>query len=92
MNVPIVDDEVLENSETLELTLQGLPGLNSNITLAPVDAVVEITENDGRYGDHMVALKVVDLFTVIHFRITVDFMSNRLCLLAFVNRNTSPAS
>ena len=50
MGVPIVDDTILENVvETIEVILESTPGLDSNITLDPVNGVVEITENDGRY-------------------------------------------
>ena len=55
MNVSIVDDTILENVvETIEVILESTPGLNSNITLDPVNGVVEITDNDGRYDDCMV--------------------------------------
>ena len=44
MKVPIVDDTILENVvETIEVILESTPGLNSNITLDPVNGVVEIT-------------------------------------------------
>ena len=50
VNVTIVDDEVLEREvESFTVTLQRTTGLNNRITLNPVDGVVEITDNDGKY-------------------------------------------
>ena len=42
MDIPIVDDDVLENSELFNVTLER-NGLDSRITLNPVDGLVEIT-------------------------------------------------
>ena len=47
--VSIIDDTTLENSETFHITLERTPGLSSDITLDPVNGVVEITDNDGKY-------------------------------------------
>ena len=47
VTVTIVDDEVLENVESFNVTLERTPGLDMRITLDPVDAVVEITDDDG---------------------------------------------
>ena len=47
VNVTIVDDLVDEPLEFFDYTLEGTPGLDSRITLDPVDGVVEITDNDG---------------------------------------------
>ena len=44
--IPIVDDDVLENSELFNVSLER-NGLDSRITLDPVDGLVEITDNDG---------------------------------------------
>ena len=44
--IPIVDDDVLENSELFNVTLER-NGLDTRITLDPVDGLVEITDNDG---------------------------------------------
>ena len=41
--IPIVDDEVPENTEFFNLTLKR----NGRIQLDPVDGIVEITDNDG---------------------------------------------
>ena len=50
VNVTIVDDDVLETVvESFTVTLERTPGLDSRITLRPVDGVVEITDNDGEY-------------------------------------------
>ena len=49
VNVVIVDDDVLENVESFDVTLERTPGLDSRITLDPVDTVVEITDDDGEY-------------------------------------------
>ena len=45
MNISIVD--------TLNVTLERTPNLDSRITLDPVNGVVEITENDGVYNDYV---------------------------------------
>ena len=45
VNVTIVDDEVLEMTESFTVTLERTPGLDSRITLDPVDGVVEITDD-----------------------------------------------
>ena len=47
LNVTIVDDEVLEMTESFTLTLERTPGLDSTIKLDPVDGVVNITD-DGK--------------------------------------------
>ena len=49
VDVPIVDDEIVENVDTFEVTLERPPGLDSSITLVPVDGIVEISDNDGKY-------------------------------------------
>ena len=48
VDIPIVDDDVLENSELFNVTLER-NGLDSVITLDPVDGLVEITDNDGTH-------------------------------------------
>lgn len=50
MNVDIVDDEVLEMTEFFYNNLTRTLGLDPRISLAPVVAVVEILDNDGRYS------------------------------------------
>ena len=44
VDVTTVDDNVLENVESFDVTLERTPGLDMRITLDPVDGVVEITE------------------------------------------------
>ena len=50
MNVSIVDDEIVEDTESYKITLERPTDLDGNITLGPVDGVVEMTDNDGRYA------------------------------------------
>lgn len=45
-NVSIVDDVMLENVEVFGITLER-SGLDSRITLEPVNGFVEIMDNDG---------------------------------------------
>ena len=45
MAIPIVDDDVLEKSELFNVILER-NGLDSVITLDPVDGLVEITDNE----------------------------------------------
>ena len=46
VDIPIVDDDVLENSELFSVSLER-NGLDTRITLDPMDGLVEITDNDG---------------------------------------------
>ena len=46
VGILIVDDAVLENYELFNVTLER-NGLDTRITLDPVDGLVEITDNDG---------------------------------------------
>ena len=45
--VNITDDEILENIESFNFTLERTSELDTNITLDPVDGVVQINDNDG---------------------------------------------
>ena len=45
VDIPIVDDAVLENSELFNVSLERNE-LDSRITLDPVDGLVEITDNE----------------------------------------------
>ena len=45
LNIPIMDDEVPENTEFFNLTLER-NGLHERIQLDPVDGLVQITDND----------------------------------------------
>ena len=49
VDVYIMDDITLENDESFDLTLERTSGLNSRITLDPVNGVVEITDNDADF-------------------------------------------
>ena len=48
VDIPIVDDDVLENSELFNVALER-NGLDGRITLDPVDGMVEIIDNDGTH-------------------------------------------
>ena len=50
VNVTIVDDDVLENVESFDVTLERTPGLDMRITLDPVDGVIEIRDDDGLFS------------------------------------------
>ena len=54
LNVSAVDDEMLENDVSYNLTLERTPDLDSRITLDPAHGVLEFADNDGRYNDYMV--------------------------------------
>ena len=62
VKVFIVNDIILENDESFDLTLERTTGLDSRITLNPVNGVVEITDNDGRYDDYMVVYTYCQLY------------------------------
>ena len=47
--IPIVDDMIVELTESFFVTLERTPGLDSRITLDPVDGEIEITDDDGVY-------------------------------------------
>ena len=54
MDVSIVDDVVQENVESFNISLKRTPDLDSRIVLHPVNGVVEITDDDGRYTYTMI--------------------------------------
>ena len=45
VNVTIVDDDVLENVESFDVTLERTPGLDARITLDPVDGMISIIDD-----------------------------------------------
>ena len=47
IKIHIVDDMIVELTELFSFTLEETSGLNSRITLNPVDGVVEIIDTDG---------------------------------------------
>ena len=49
VHVVIVDDKALEIPEPFDIHLDRASGLDDRIELNPVNAVVEITDNDGMY-------------------------------------------
>ena len=49
MNVTIVDDLVDEPLEYFDFTLERTPGLDTRISLNPVDGRIAIIDNDGNY-------------------------------------------
>ena len=50
VDVTIVNDAVDEPDEMFGITLERIPGLNDRITLDPVDGVVIIIDDDGRFN------------------------------------------
>ena len=49
VNVRIVDDAVLELSESFDVNLERTSGLERRIRLNPVDGEIVIDDNDGMY-------------------------------------------
>ena len=47
--ISIMDDMIVELTESFFVTLERTPGLDSRITLDPVDGEIEIIDNDGVY-------------------------------------------
>ena len=47
VDIIIVNDALHEQVETFNVTLERTPGLNENITLHPMDTVIEIIDDDG---------------------------------------------
>ena len=45
--VTIVDDVVDEPNEVFHVSLEGTPGMDSRITLDPMEGKIEIHDNDG---------------------------------------------
>ena len=45
--IPIVDDMIVELTESFSVTLESTPGLDSRITLKPVDGEIKIYDDDG---------------------------------------------
>ena len=48
----IMDDTLLENDESFDLTLEKTSDLDSRIRLNPANGVVEVVDDDGRYDDY----------------------------------------
>lgn len=49
VNISIVDDLVLETTETVYVTLNRTADLDVRIQLEPVDAEIQIVDDDGTY-------------------------------------------
>ena len=49
VNVTIENDVVLEDTESFDVTLERVTGLDGRISLDPVDGEIEITDNDGMF-------------------------------------------
>ena len=47
LNISIIDDMVVEDLESFDITVGRAPGLDNRITLESVNGTVEITDNDG---------------------------------------------
>ena len=47
--IPIVDVMIVELTESFFVTLERTPGLDSRITLDPVDGAIELIDDDGVY-------------------------------------------
>ena len=48
--IPIVNDTILELTESFFVTLESTPGLDERITLAPIDGVIAIVD-DGKQAN-----------------------------------------
>ena len=59
IEIPIVDDMIVEETESFFVTLERTPGLDSRITLDPVDGEIEITDNDGLWDMHPILFSYV---------------------------------
>ena len=46
VNMTIINDEILEDNETFEVTLEPNPDLDSRILLAPITAEINIIDDD----------------------------------------------
>ena len=47
VTILIMDDDIPEGTESFNVTLEGTPGLDDRITLAPVDGEIQISDRDG---------------------------------------------
>ena len=50
INISIVDDDVIENTESFSVLLAETPGLIIRIMLDPVEAEIEIIDNDSEFS------------------------------------------
>ena len=54
--IPIVDDMIVELTESFFVNLERTPGLDSRLTLDPVDGEIEIIDDDGIVSDMQILL------------------------------------
>ena len=54
--ITIVDDMIAEMTESFFVTLERSPGLDSRLTLDPVDGEIEIIDDDGIFSDMQILL------------------------------------
>ena len=80
MSVSILDDNVIETTESFYVTLARSPDLDGRIRLTPVYGVIEIDDDDGLLINAMSACKV---------HVTFSFFSQ---LLRYVWRGDSTRS
>ena len=52
VNVSIMDDDVLGDVESFNVTLENTTDLDSRIILDPVNGIIVIIDNDGRYSSY----------------------------------------
>ena len=77
--VTIVDNMINEPEENFHVSLERTPGLNSRITLEPMEAVIAIIDNDGRTTDIIIpAIYKVGSIIYVHSNI---FSVNSLVLV-----------
>ena len=65
VDINIVDDQAEEKTEAFELTLERTSGLDDRIILTPVNAFIEIRDNDGNYINN-IAVCIIIMFTTNH--------------------------
>ena len=70
----IMDDVMVEKDESFNVILERTTDLDSRITLIPVNGVMKITDNDGRYNDNMVVHREVSDY--VYYDIVVNCTDN----------------
>ena len=60
VDITIVDDEVLEDVESFDVTLERTLGLDMRITLDPADGMIYIRDNDeGEFYDKIMVVCII---------------------------------
>ena len=96
VNVTIINDEVLEDVESLDVTLERPPGLDIRVTLLPVDGEIIITDDDGmktflhesyvlHFNFHTVAVVGLD---ETFFNVSEDVVTVELCAIIYIPNGT----